>query len=53
MNTLVYILEISISNFGQNAITPNRVPVFSSGPLHKPQKNISVGLPLLPSNSFP
>jgi hypothetical protein len=27
--------------------------VFSSGPLQKPPKNISVGSPLLPSNPIP
>ena len=48
-----YIRKIRFSNFGQNAITLDSVPVFCSGPLHKPPKNISVRSPLLPSNTFP
>ena len=53
INSSDYIREIHFSNFGLNAITFDRIPVFSSGPLQKTLKNISVGSSLLPSNPFP
>jgi hypothetical protein len=52
MNMRDYIRELPISNFGQNAIKPDRVPI-ASGPLQELLKNKSVGSTLLPLNPFP